>query len=196
MLDLLLLFASTTFAAHKTVEVPPTLPTFYERVASKFAADPALAAVAHGPTPQMQKIQWLVGTWRVEAHVFATATTPERKSVGTSTVRPMLDGAWLEITGDYADGTHDLNYIAYDASAQRWVSIWLGYTGSALVDYASDWTNDQLEFIAHRARLMGVDVDLRQIVEKRSDTEYHVRNDEKLGKKWVKLDEYTFTKAK
>jgi hypothetical protein len=43
---------------------------------------------------------------------------------------------------------------------------------------------------------MGVDVELRQIIEKRSDTEYYVRNDERLGKKWVRLDEYTFTKAK
>jgi hypothetical protein len=196
MLDLLLLFASTTFAGHKTVEVPPALPTLYERVASKLAADPALAAMSHGAAPQMQKVQWLVGTWHVEAHVFATAASPERKSVGTSTVRPMLDGAWLEITGDYPDGTHDLDYLAYDGTAQRWVSISLGYAGSALVDYASDWTKDQLEFTANRARIMGVDVSLRQIIEKRSDTEYHIRNDEKLGKKWVKLDEYTFTKAK
>jgi hypothetical protein len=196
MLDCLLLIASSALAAHKAIEVPPSLPTFYERVASKLAADPELAAASHGATPQMQKVQWLVGNWRVEAHVFATATTPERKSVGTSTVRPMLDGAWLEITGEYPDGTHDLDYLAYDATAQRWVSISLGYAGSALVDYASDWNKDQLEFVANRARIMGVDVSLRQIIEKRSDNEYHVRNDEKLGKKWVKLDEYTFTKAK
>jgi hypothetical protein len=196
MLDCLLLFASAAFAAHKkTVDVPPALPTFYERVASKLAADPALAAAQHGQTPQMLKVQWLVGTWRVESHVFATATTPERKSAGTSTVRAMMDGAWLQITGDYADGTHGLDYLAFDATAQRWVSVSLGYAGTALVDYASDWVDNRIEFEAHHARLMGVDVELRQTIEKRSDKDYHVLNEEKLGKKWVKLDEYTFAKT-
>ena len=37
MLHVLLLLASTTLAAHKTVEVAPSGPTFYERVASKLA---------------------------------------------------------------------------------------------------------------------------------------------------------------
>ena len=195
MLQALLLFTHAALAAHKTVEVPASQPTFYERVASKLAADPALAAAGRSPAPQMQKVQWLIGTWHVEAHVFATATTPERKSVGTSTVKPMVDGAWLQITADYPDGTHDLDYIGYDVGLQRWVSISLGYAGTNLVNYASDWVNDALEFSAHRARIMGVDVELRQLVEKRSDSEYHVRNDERLGKKWVRLDEYTFTRT-
>jgi len=196
MLDCLLLFASATFVAHKkTVDVPPALPTFYERVASKLAADPALATALHGQTSQMQKVQWLLGTWRVETHVFATATTPERKSAGKSTVRALLDGAWLEIAGDYDDGTHDLDYLAFDPTAQRWVSVSLGYGGTALVDFASDWVGNRIEFNAHHARLMGVDVDLRQTIEKRSDKDYHVLNEEKLGKRWVKLDEYTFAKT-
>ena len=196
MLHVLLLLASTTLAAHKTVEVAPSGPTFYERVASKLAEDPALAAAAKAPAPQMQKLQWLVGSWRAEAHVFATATAPERKSVGTSTVTPMLDGAWLQIAGDYPDGTHDLRYLGYDVGMQHWTSFALGRAGSNLVNFASDWVDNKIEFSAQRARLMGVDVELRQIIEKRSDTEYHVRNDERLGKKWVRLDEYTFTKAK
>ena len=196
MLQALLLFTSTTLAAHKTAEGPPSGPTFYERVADKLASDPALAAAAKGPAPQMQKLQWLIGDWRVEAHVFATATTPERKRIGTSKVQPMLDGAWLQITADYADGTHDLDYVGYDVSMQRWTSFSLGYAGSNLTTFASDWVDDKIEFSAHRARVMGVDVELRQIIEKRSDTEYRVRNDERLGKKWVRLDEYTFIKAK
>jgi hypothetical protein len=196
MLEALLLLTATTLAGHKTADVPPSGPTFYERVASKLAADPALAAASRSPAAQMQKLRWLIGSWRVEAHVFATATTPERTVAGTSTVTPMLDGTWLQITGDYPDGTHDLDYLGYDVVAQRWVSISLGYAGSNLVDYAGDWNEDKLEFSAHHARLLGVDVELRQIVEKRSDNEYTVRNDERLGKKWVRLDEYTFSKAK
>jgi len=196
MLHVLLLFASLAPAAHKNVSVQPSGPTFYERVAAKLADDPEMAAAARGSAPQMQKLQWLIGNWRVEAHVFATATTPERKSVGTSTVKPMLGGAWLEISGDYPDGTHDLDYLGYDVGMRRWVSFSPGYAGSNLTDVASDWIDDKLEFSAHRARLMGVDVERRQIIEKRSDREYHVRNDEKLGKNWVRLDEYTFTKTK
>ena len=192
---LLLILTTSVPSAHKTVEVPPSQPTFYERVASKLAEDPVLAAAAKAPAPQMQKLQWLIGNWRVDAHVFATATTPERKSVGTSTVKPMLDGAWLQITGDYPDGTHDLDYLGYDVSMQHWTSFSLGYAGSNLTNFASDWVDNKLEFSAHRARLMGVDVELRQIIEKRSDTEYHVRNDERIGKKWARLDEYTFTKV-
>lgn len=71
----------------------------------------------------------------------------------------------------------------------------LDSTGNAIRATARAWENNRLVFTTENAVILGERITLRQTVEKRSDTEYRVLNEEKLANGgWAKLDEYVYVK--
>jgi hypothetical protein len=192
-LALLLLIAPLAAAAPLPAADGSTL---YERIAARLAKDPALAERLSAPNTEMKRMAWLVGRWSVEAHVFATRTTPESRSHGTSVVTPALGGGWLQIADAYPDGGHDLGFLTYSQTSGQWLSVALDSTGNAVVTRAGSWDGRTMVFTAPPVQILGESAELRQTLEKRSEREYHILNEELLPSgRWVALDEYTYRKS-
>ena len=137
----------------------------------------------------------MLGSWDITAKVFATASTPERISKGRGEVRPALGDRWLLVTDTYPDGGMDEGYLTYNGFTKKWTNVTLDATGNALISIADGWQGNRLVFLASDIELLGEKTTLRQTIERRSDTEYHLLNEEKLPDgRWVALDEYTYRK--
>ncbi len=170
------------------------LPTLYERIAARMAKDPGLAKRLSVPAPELREAQWLVGAWDVEAHVFATRTSPERRSHGTSVVDYALGASWYRIVDTYADAS-DMGLLGFDAVSRRWVAVSIDTVGNAATTHARGSFDKGLVFSGPPQAIMGEDVVLRQTIARRGDREYHVLNEERLADgHWVALDEYTYRK--
>jgi hypothetical protein len=170
-------------------------PTLYERIEAKLKRNPELAAQLGQPPSELGQVKWMIGTWEIESHVFATATTAESTSRGTSIIAPVLGGTWLSISDSYPSGTQDLGYLGYETSTGRWVALSLDSTPGAHITYAEEWQNNRLVFEGAPIRILGEEVVLRQTLEKRGDREYRIINEERLDKVgWVAVDEYVYRK--
>lgn len=175
---------------------PHTVTSFYERVAAKLAANPALAQQIGKPSAELTELQWMTGTWEITARVFATETTPEQISKGHGVVQSVLNGTWLSFADSYsADAPSDQGFLTYNPISKKWISLTLDDSGTAGVMTATRWENNRLVFQGPPLELLGETVTLRQTLEKRSNTEYRILNEEQLPTgKWVPLDEYIYRK--
>ena len=168
---------------------PPAQPSFYERVAAKVAAHPELAALDQQPQ-ELHAIDWLIGTWDVEATVFATPTTPERLDHGIAVISPAVGGTWQQYVGTYPHGTQDLGFSTYDRVTRRWVNVSIDSGGTAIVTTSPQW--DRFEKVVE---IFGEKAHLRQTIERRGDTEFVVLNEEQMPSgEWRRLDQYRHRK--
>ena len=72
----------------------------------------------------------------------------------------------------------------------------LDAAGSALVATADGWRDNRLVFLTSEIEILGEKTTLRQTIERRSDTEYHLLNEEKLPDgRWVPLEESTYRRS-
>jgi len=171
-------------------------PTLYERIALKLARDPRLAQRLAMPPAELERAKWLLGQWEVSARVFATASTPERRSQGSSRIDQALGKAWIRFDDTYADGS-DLTFLTFNAITQRWVSVTIDGTGNAVTTQGTGSIDHRLVFTGPPVSIVGETVRLRQTMEKRSDGEFHVLNEERLADgRWVALDEYSYRKKR
>lgn len=189
VLLLALLFAPASFAA--TAE-----PTLYDRVAAQLEARPELAAALGKASPEFERARWMIGRWNVTARVFATPRAPERIERGESVVSEALGGTWLELDDRYDGRVQDQGFLTFNPLAERWTSIGMDKVGNAIISIASKWEGDRIVFLAPDAEILGQRVVLRQTIEKRSNDEYRVLNEERLPSgAWAALDEYVYTRV-
>ncbi len=169
--------------------------TLYERIMTRLERDPSLAQQIEKPPVELAEVSWMIGSWDISARIFATATTPERLSQGRGDVRIDVGGRWLHVTDTYPDGGADEGYLSYNSFTKKWTNVTLDAAGNAFVSTADRWQDNRLVFITPEIEIVGEKVTLRQTLERRSDTEYHLLNEEKLPDgRWVALDEYTYRK--
>ncbi len=170
-------------------------PALYQRIADRLAQRPDLEHLGEAPA-EMAAVDWLVGTWDIEVVVLATDGTPERHDHGRSTVRRVLRGTWLEISGDYPGGSQDLGFLGFDPVTRRWKAIALDGSGNALVSLAPGWRGDRLELIAEDAEIVGERLALRQTLQRHGDDAYEVVNEERSADgRWSVVDRYSFRRA-
>ncbi|MBI4752400.1 MAG: S9 family peptidase [Acidobacteria bacterium] len=169
---------------------------FYERIAAKLSANPELEKQLGKPAPEMDQLKWLIGTWEITTRVFATQTTSERTEQGQGTVTPFMDGTWLSLADSYGpNGPDDQGFMSYDPFTKKWISLAIDKSGIVMVTMADGWKDNRLIFCAPPVEILGVSVQLRQILEKRSETEYRILNEEQLPNgEWVPVDEYIYRK--
>lgn len=166
-------------------------PNLYERVDAKLAANRELAAAIGKPAREMESVRWMIGRWRITSRV----TGSENADHGEAVIEEMMSGTWLQFREAYSGELQDLGYLTFNPATRQWISIGLDRTGNAVTSIGERWEGNRLVLIAAEANIIGERVVLRQTVEKRSDREYRVLNEEQLGGKWVMLDEYVYTKV-
>jgi len=166
--------------------------SLYERLADKLAANPKLL----DRPASIDDVKWMVGRWKVTARVFRTSRGPERISHGEEVVEPALGGSWLLTRDIYPDGGTDIGYLTYNTVSRRWTSIALDGSGNAVTATGRAWKGNKLVLSAADAEIVGERVNLRQTIEKWSESEYHILNEERLPSgRWVALDEYTYERV-
>jgi hypothetical protein len=193
----LLVVSTATFGQVPSEKQAPATPSLYERVGAKLAGDPALARRLAEQPKQLDAVAWWIGSWEVTAHVFATKTTPERTDHGQEQVERLLGGSWLSFRDTYPTGTQDLGFVTFDAVQGVWRAVHLDSTGTTVIAISKGWENGKLVFLTRDAVILGEKVELRQTVEKRSDDEYRLLNEERLASgTWLALDEYLYKRKR
>ena len=170
-------------------------PTLYERLADKMARDPKFAEAIGKPAREMAEVAWLVGEWDITTKVFATPKSPERISQGRSKVALALGGVWLQVTDTYGASSPDLSFLTYSPTRKRWISVTIDDATNAIITTADRWNANRLIFTGPPVEILGERATLRQTMQKISDREYRLRNEELLADgSWVPVDEYHYTK--
>jgi hypothetical protein len=99
---------------------------FYERVNDLRPRDPDLVRMVRsqrGLPPEMNSLQWLLGTWKSSGQVFPTPSTPERvhPDAGVSTHKTVPESTWIWKL-DTPEGTGIfMPWISYDRPSKRYV---------------------------------------------------------------------------
>jgi hypothetical protein len=168
-------------------------PNLYDRVDQKIAATPAIRASLGMPAPQMRDVDWMVGKWEIVAQ--ADGTDPAKPAdKGSSTVTKTLGGVWLEIRDNYPNGTTDIGYLTYNVATGQWVSLSFDALANATRTVATGWNNGRASFEGD-AVIVGVPARLQQVIERVSDGEYRVTNQEWRDGGWQKLDSYRYRRV-
>ena len=93
------------------------------------------------PGPELKKLNIWVGDWTFEGESQATPLGPARKYVGKATVRPILDGFFVEWHGQSGDSIWN-EVDGYDASKKTY--FWTGFSNDGSfnsVTYTVDGTS-------------------------------------------------------
>ena len=176
-------------------EKPPRISTLYDRIGAKMAQSPALAEAVGSPAPELRGAAWMVGRWNVTARVFTEKAEPKESDHGQSTVEEILGGTWFQIRDTYEGQPQDLGFLTFNVATKEWIAIGIDKSGNAVTSKAKAWDGNRLALVAEDADILGERVVLRQMLEKRSDREYRVLNEERLPNgEWAVIDEYVYRK--
>lgn len=168
--------------------------SLYERVDASLSARTDLEALGQ-PAPQMKQVEWMLGSWNIEAQVFATPTTPAHVDHGTAQISVVNGGTWLQMADAYPQGTQDLGFLTYNLVTRRWVSVALDSTGNSVVTTGPAWEDDRLVLSA-AVEIVGISAMLRQTVTRAGPDRFSVLNEEQLPSgRWIKLDEYRYQRT-
>ena len=179
--------------AVRAQQAPPRDSDIYARVENRLAHDPALAAAIGRAPVELARLGWMLGSWSVEARTMTSSSTAPAE-LGASTVQPVMDGAWLEIVDRYPGGTQDIGYLTYNLATRRWISVTIDSLGNANAIFSDGWEGNRIIFEGDMI-VVGLFAHLRQTITKISDSEYRVRNEERVGHDWRTLDDYHYRKV-
>jgi hypothetical protein len=169
--------------------------TLYPRVGAKLEQNPELAKAFGHPPQELRDAAWLVGRWKVTSRSFLESGEPGVADHGESTVTAVLGGTWLEIRDSYKGNPEDLGFLTFNVVTKEWVSISIDKSGNAVTAKAPRWDGNRLVLAAEDANIVGEHVVLRQTLEKQSDREYRIVNEERLASgEWALIDEYVYRK--
>lgn len=95
------------------------------------------------PGPEHKKLEYCLGTWRVESEIKANEYVPAGKIIGTETYTLGSGGFYVEVRGEGQLGTK-FGFIAYDSHAKVYTMYYansggLVGTGTGTVD-GNTWT--------------------------------------------------------
>jgi hypothetical protein len=147
--------------------------------------------------PELEKLRGWIGNLDYEVETQATALGPASKTKGKMTVRPILDGSFMEFSGRRKGAKGNYNWIeidGYDALNKNYFMTGLGSDGSV---NSSTYTFDDIIFSGtylleeKQYKIRGTIIpapDFMSGVEKRE-----ISFD---GQTWVPLFEVKYTKVK
>lgn len=98
-----------------------------------------IAAVSRGsaqappPSPELKKLEVLLGTWNIEGDVHATLVSPAGKFTGTERVEWLPGGRFMELSRDARGPSGPVRHrlvFGYDVVAKAHTAKWFDLTGS------------------------------------------------------------------
>jgi Protein of unknown function (DUF1579) len=137
---LALFFASASVSLAQAAKKP----------AKKAAPAAGTAAMSMKPSPEMDKIKWMTGTWQCNGKTMASPMGPEHPTEGVVTVEMTLDGFWMlshyrekktaqnpmPISGD--------EYWTYDSAEKMWDRVSVDSMGGFSTATSKGWENGKL----------------------------------------------------
>lgn len=149
--------------------------------------------------PELEKLRGWIGSWDYEGESQATSLGPASKIEGEMTVKPILDGQFMEFSGERksAEGSyHWLEIDGYDAPGKNYMMTGLGSDGSV---NSSTYTFDDNTIVFSGTYLLGEKkYKIRGTINPAPDFLSGVETREISfdGKTWVPLFKITFTKMR
>jgi hypothetical protein len=169
--------------------------TLYDRIAAKMERNPELAEAVGQPSAEIGRAAWMIGRWKVTSRIFAKDAKTEPEDHGESTVEEILGGTWLQIRDTYDAKPQDHGFLTFNVATKEWIAIGIDKTGNAITSKARGWDGSRLSLVAENAEILGERVVLRQTLEKQSDRQYRILNEERLPSgEWAVIDEYVYRK--
>ncbi|MBV9496203.1 MAG: hypothetical protein JOZ54_18285 [Acidobacteria bacterium] len=170
----------------------PKVSTLYDRVGRRIAADLELAKALSAAPKELDEVKWMVGRWHILSRVFADGNREEH---GESVTAFAIDGTWLKTEDSYQGKVADFGLLTFNPVSKQWIALGVDKTGNVVRAVGNGWKNGRLVLLAEDVEIVGERVTLRQTVEKRSDREYRILNEEKLTDGgWAVVDEYVYTR--
>lgn len=183
------------FAHAESAQKPLRVSTLYERIAAKMERNPELAEAVGNPSTELGRAAWMIGRWKVTSRIFANGVKTEPEDHGESTVEAVLGGTWFQIRDTYEGKPQDHGFLTFNVATKEWIAIGIDKTGNAITSKARGWDGNRLLLVAENAEILGERVVLRQTLEKKSDREYRILNEERLPSgEWAVIDEYVYRK--
>jgi hypothetical protein len=149
--------------------------------------------------PELEKLRGWIGSWEYEGESQATPLGPASKIEGEMTVKPILDGQFMEFSGGRKDGEAGYYWLeldGYDALSKNYMMTGLGSDGSV---NSSTYTFDNNKIAFSGTYLLGEKkYKIRGTINpnpgfKSGTEEREISLD---GKTWVPLFKIKFTKVR
>lgn len=162
---------------------PPSPPG---RDSQRLAADPALAARAHGLREQALSLHWMVGGYDIEVRTEG-APVPVR---GFGFADYSLGLNRLMLRESYGGFPEQLTFIGYDPAGQRWRSTTIDRNNDVITLHAPGWDNGRAVFEGE-ASILGETVYLRRTVTRlprpgtgSDDEDFTIIEERRVGGRW------------
>jgi hypothetical protein len=167
--------------------------TLYDRVDARLSREPDVAKALGKPSPEIERLSWMLGRWKVAVRVAGQEVKESDR--GESVAQMVIGGTWLEVRDSYQGVEQDVSYLTYNIVTKEWIALGIDKTGNAVTATGKAWDGDRLTLLAQNATVVGERVTLRQVLERISDREYVLRNEEQLPSgSWALVDEYVYRK--
>lgn len=109
------------------------------------AASVSSAQTMPKPSPEMDKVKWLVGNWQCSGKTMASSMGPEHPTEATVAAEMALDGAWLlahyreKKTAQNAMPISGDEYWTYDGVEKMWDRVAVDNMGGFATGTAKGW---------------------------------------------------------
>lgn len=109
------------------------------------AASVSSAQTMPKPSPEMDKVKWMVGNWQCTGKMMASPMGPEHPTEATVAAEMTLDGAWLlahyreKKTAQNAMPVSGDEYWTYDNAEKMWDRIAVDSMGGFATGTAKGW---------------------------------------------------------
>ena len=114
----------------------------------------AVSGMSMKPSPEMDKVKWMVATWQCTGKTMASPMGPEHPTEASVTVEPTLDGFWIlhhyrekktaqnpmPISGD--------EYWGYDAVEKMWDRVAVDNMGGFASGSSKGWEKGKLVWMS------------------------------------------------
>jgi hypothetical protein len=174
--------------------------TLVSAAALLLAASATLAQPAPKPAPEMSQLKYFAGSWTCSGNAPASPFGPAHQTKTSIMLKSDLDGFWYAGTVTEmktASNTHPVKgmlHFGYDATAKKFVQVWVDNFGSWSAEMSPGWQGDTLVWTGDQT-IMGEKATARDTLVKKSDTEFTHKFELNMKGQWSPIVDETCKKA-
>ena len=151
-------------------------------------APSVLAGFADRRATELERFNWIAGTWSYENVVPSTRVSPAYRDSGT--LRFALDGGWVCTV---ADGGTRTRWITFDPLSGRWFYVLTG-TSFGLLRSSGGWTDAGISFSGPMT-MIGLEREWRMTWITMGLDAFKFVNEERVASgEWTYIDEWRFSR--